>query len=137
MHWLARTIGCAWIALLPGMTMVAQGTEEFIVISIYGDVRVYVLPVDWKPSFTDPLMSFADQGTMPTERIAAIKPRNKDATTDGHEVMLSFRTSTGKNVQHRFWLPDQFGTVEQAPVQHQFHRLDAQTFVRQGAFTLE
>jgi hypothetical protein len=122
----------------PACSAFTQTGQQFIVVTVFGEVKVWSVPEDWRPIATSEYVQFADQGRMRTDRIAAIKPRHGDVLPDGyHDVTLWFTTSRGDRKPQVFAVPNHFKTINSAPKEGAFFRLDERTLIRENAFSTE
>ncbi len=95
----------------------AQDRREFLIITLRGEVKVWVLPAEWEAVVRNEQLSLVDGSGTKMSGIAAVRPRLAVAPSQYHEVRLSFpvhperplpnrsgcRTSTSALRMHRSW----------------------------------
>ena len=114
----------------------AQDRREFLIITIRGEMRMWVLPIEWEAVVTDGHLLLMEGSRTKVNEIAAVRPKRSDAPAGYHEVRLSFPVSSGKTLTLSFWVPDKYKRIEDAPLVEGFYRIDAQTMVRAGGYAV-
>jgi|GEM_PF-3576807 len=114
----------------------AQDRREFLIITIRGQVNVWVLPAEWEAVVKDAHLLLMVGSQTKVSEIAAVRPKMANTPAGSHEVMLSFPASSGKSLTRSFWVPDKYERIEDAPLVEGFYRIDKQTMVRAGAYTV-
>ncbi len=113
----------------------AQERMEFMVISVHGQVRKWMLPADWQPVFSGGYLLLGTDGRTDVSEIAAIRPKRPEGMPGNHELRLTFPVITGKEITYSFQVPDAYARIEDAPREGDFYRIDDQTMIRVGGFT--
>jgi len=122
-----------WLGVQTGR---AQDMREFLIITVRGAVKMWVLPTEWEAVVKNGHLLLMEGSRTKVSEIAAVRPKRSDAPTGYHEVRLSFPVSSGKTLAQSFWVPDKYKCVEDAPLVEGFYRIDAQTMVRMGGYAM-
>ena len=112
-----------------------QDRQEFLIVTVYGDVRVWALPAGWRPIFKDDQLLLAEGARTKVSDIAAIRPKRGNDTTGYHTVRLLFpMSSAGRELTQTFWIQDRYTHLEQVPREGDFLRIDDRTLLRVGGY---
>lgn len=125
------------ISLL-SMTSPAQAQErvEIMVITVHGQVRMWMLSAEWRPVFSGGYLLLGADGRTDVSEIAAIRPKRPEGMPGYRELRLTFPVITGKEITYSFQVPDAYGRIEDAPRDGEFYRVDDQTLIRIGSFSV-